>query len=269
VDIRWPGLSYEQWAETRDTLHLWTQVIGKIKLALTPFLNEWWNIASTLTCRCMTTGPMPSGPADLQIDVDFISQQLVLATSDGRRAFIDLIPRSVAEDTADRAYDGAAVRRWWLAMLSIGRVMDRFRTPFGGKSSPVLFYWGGFDLNHTRFSGRPAPARPGSGVIQAFGEDQENFAAGVETIRPDPQQAWRVPGAGEFVLPWEELLARTDPDAAALEFFTSTYARTPPWRDGTTPRSSFPGSRKERHPDVHPPYRYPGRRGRRPAIQPH
>jgi pimeloyl-ACP methyl ester carboxylesterase len=127
----------------------------------------------------MTTGPMPSGPADLQIDVDFISQQLVLATSDGHRAFIDLIPRSVAEfhsavttqlralgfdvtystppselpdpvpfeqDTADRAYGGAAARRWWLAMLSVGRVMDRFRTPFGGKSSPVLFYWGGFDL---------------------------------------------------------------------------------------------------------------------------
>ena len=278
MDIRWPGLPYEQWAETRDTLHLRTQVIGKIKLALTPFLNEWWNVALTLTCRGMTTGPMPSGPADLQIDVDFISQQLVLATSDGRRAFIDLVPRSVAEfhtavttqlralgfdvtystvpselpdpvpfeqDTADRAYDGAAARRWWLAMLAVGRVMDRFRTPFGGKSSPVLFYWGGFDLNHTRFSGRPAPARPGSGVIQAFGEDQENFAigfwpgnsssphavlyaylspapAGVETMRPDPQQARWVPGAGEFVLPWDELLTRTDPDAAALEFFTST-----------------------------------------------
>jgi Family of unknown function (DUF5996) len=282
VDTRWPELPYEQWAETRDTLHLWTQVIGKVKLALTPFLNEWWNVAFTLTCRGMTTGPMPSGPADLQIDVDFISQQLVLATSDGRRAFIDLIPRSVAEfhatvttqlralgidvtystmpserpdpvpfeqDTADRAYDGAAARRWWLAMLSVGRVMDRFRTPFGGKSSPVLFYWGGFDLNHTRFSGRPAPARPGAGVIQAFGEDQENFAvgfwpgnsasphavlyaylspapAGVETIRPDPPQARWVPGAGEFVLPWDELLAAADPDVAALEFFTSTYART-------------------------------------------
>jgi hypothetical protein len=90
-------LPYEQWAETRDTLHLWTQVIGKVKLALTPFLNEWWNVALTLTCRGMTTGPMPAGPADLQIDVDFISQQVVLATSDGRRAFIDLIPRSVAE----------------------------------------------------------------------------------------------------------------------------------------------------------------------------
>jgi hypothetical protein len=236
VDIRWPGLPYEQWAETRDTLHLWTQVIGKIKLALTPFLNEWWNVALTLTCQGMTTGPMPSGPADLQIDVDFISQQLVLATSDGRRAFIDLIPRSVAEfhaavttqlralgvdvtystvpselpdpvpfeqDTADRAYDGAAARRWWLAMMSVGRVMDRFRTPFGGKSSPVLFYWGGFDLNHTRFSGRPAPARPGSGLIQAFGEDQENFAIGFwpgnsasphacsTPTCPPPRRGWR------------------------------------------------------------------------------
>jgi hypothetical protein len=219
VDTRWPELPYEQWAETRDTLHLWTQVIGKVKLALTPFLNEWWNVAFSLTCRGMTT---PSERPD---------------------------PVPFEQDTADRAYDGAAARRWWLAMLSVGRVMDRFRTPFGAKSSPVLFYWGGFDLNHTRFSGRPAPARPGAGVIQAFGEDQENFAigfwpgnsasphavlyaylspapAGVETIQPDPPQARWVPGAGEFVLPWDELLAAADPDVAALEFFTSTYART-------------------------------------------
>lgn len=236
----------------------------------------------TLTCRGLTTGPMPAGPADLQMDVDFISQQLVLATSGGRRAFIDLIPRTVADfhaavttqlqaldvdvtystvpselpdpvpfeqDTVHRAYDGVAARRWWPAMLSVGRVMNRFRTPFGGKRSPVLFYWGGFDLNHTRFSGRPAPPRPGAGVIQAFGEDQENFVigfwpsnsasphavlyaylspapAGVETIRPGSPPARWVPGLGEFVLPWDELLASTDPDAAALEFFTSTYART-------------------------------------------
>jgi hypothetical protein len=281
VDVRWPGLPYEQWAKTRDTLHLWTQVLGKIKLALTPFRNEQWNVALTLTCRGMTTGPMPSDPADLQIDVDFISQQPVLATSDGRRAFINLIPRSVAEfhaavttplralgfdvtyptvpselpdpvpfeqDTADRACDGAAARRWWLAMLSVARVMDRFRTPFGNKSSPVLFYWGGFDLNHTRFNGRPAPARPGSGVIQAFGEDQENFAIGFwpgnsasphavlyASLSPAPA-GWRPYGpirsrpAGCPVLAssscrGDELLARTDPDAAALEFFTSTYAR--------------------------------------------
>jgi Family of unknown function (DUF5996) len=236
VDIGWPGLPYEQWADTRDTLHLWTQVIGKVKLALTPFLNEWWNVALTLTCRGLTTGPMPTGPADLQIDVDFISQQLVLATSGGRRVFIDLIPRTVADfhaavttqlkaldvdvtystvpselpdpvpfeqDTVHRAHDGAAAWRWWLAMLSVGRVMDRFRTPIGGKSSPVLFYWGGFDLNHTRFSGRPAPARPGAGVIQVFGEDQENFAIGFwpgnsvsrtpcsTPTCPQPQPGWR------------------------------------------------------------------------------
>ena len=97
MDIRWPGLPYEQWADTRDTLHLRTQVIGKVKLALTPFLNEWQNVALTLTCRGLTTGPMPARPADLRIDVDFISQQLILATSGGRRVFIDLISRTVAD----------------------------------------------------------------------------------------------------------------------------------------------------------------------------
>ncbi len=97
MDIRWPGLPYEQWADPRDSLHLWTQVIGKVKLALTPFLNEWWNVALTLTCRGLSIGPMPTGPADLQIDVDFISQPLVLATSGGRRAFTDPIPRTVAD----------------------------------------------------------------------------------------------------------------------------------------------------------------------------
>ncbi len=153
MDIRWPGLPYEQRADTRDTLHLWTQV-------------------------------------------DFISQQLVLATSGGRRLFIDLIPRTVADfhaagttqlraldvdvtystaaselpdpvpfeqDTAHRAYDGAAARRWWLAMVSVGQVMDRSRTPFGGKSNPVLFYWGGFDLNHAASAAVPHPPGPAPG----------------------------------------------------------------------------------------------------------
>ena len=140
--------------------------------------------------------PDASRPADRQIDVDFISQQLVLATSGGRRLFIDLIPRTVADfhaagttqlraldvdvtystapselpdpvpfeqDTAHRAYDGAAARRWWLAMLSVGQVMDRSRTPFGGKSNPVLFYWGGFDLNHAASAAVPHPPGPAPG----------------------------------------------------------------------------------------------------------
>ncbi len=195
MDVRWPGLPYEQRADTRATLHLWTQVIRKVKLAVTPFLNDWWNLALTLTCRGLITGPMPAGPADRQIDVDFISQQLVLAMP-GRRLFIDLIPRTVADfhaagptqlqaldvdvtystapsnlpdpvpfeqDTAHRAYDGAAARRWWLAMLSVGRVIDRSRTPFGGKRSPVLFYWGGFDLNHAASAAAPHPPGPAPG----------------------------------------------------------------------------------------------------------
>jgi hypothetical protein len=149
-------------------------------------------------------------------------------------------------DTVHAAYDRVAVQRWWRAALSVARVIERYRTPFGGKSSPVLLYWGGFDLSHTRFNGRRAPARAGADPIVGFGEDQENVAIGfwpgdarsphavlyayltpappgVETATVGPPAARWVAELGEFVLPWEELVAQPDPDATALEFFTGVY----------------------------------------------
>ena len=279
---RWPALPYESWAESRETLHLWLQVVGKVKLALTPFLNEWWNVGLALTARGLTTGPMPAGPVELQLDVDLLDDQVRAVTSDGDERVVELRPRSVADfhaavldalrelgvdvlfsslpseipdpvrfdqDTVHDAYDRAAVQRWWHAALSVARVIERFRTPFGGKSSPVLLYWGGFDLNHTRFNGRRAPARVGADPVLRLGEDQENLAVGfwpgnaqsphavlyayltpappgVETATVRPAAARWMPQLGEFVLPWESLVAETDPDAVALEFFTSVYRAT-------------------------------------------
>ncbi len=141
------------------------------------------------------------------------------------------------------------MQRWWRAALSVARVIERYRTPFGGESSPVLLYLGGFDLNHTRFNGRRAPARAAADPVTGLGEDQENLAVGfwpgsaqsphavlyayltpappgVETATVAPPGAHWVPQLGEFVLPWEALVAENDPDAVALEFFTSVYRST-------------------------------------------
>lgn len=279
MTARWPALPYEQWHDTCATLHLWLQVVGKLKLSLTPFLNEWWNVALVPTARGLSTGRMPAGDVDVQVDVDLLTHRVEFATSDGRREHIDLVPRSVAafhaaflaaldrldvsaslspvpseipgavpfeQDTAERRYDAAAVTRWWQSLLDVTRVLERFRSPFAGKSSPVLLYWGGLDLNHTRFSGRPASAPVNGGSVQALAEDQENIAVGFWpgderspravlyaylsptvqgvdelVVRPDAA-AWSSE-AGEFVLPWDYLTTSADPDATALEFFTSAY----------------------------------------------
>ena len=279
MTARWPALPYGQWHDTRDTLHLWLQVVGKLKLSLTPFLNEWWNVALVPTARGVSTGRMPAGEVDLQVDVDLLAHRVEFATSDGRRDHVDLTPRSVADfhaaflaaldrleipvslsstpseipgavpfeqDTADRSYDPEAVTRWWQALLDVTRVLERFRSPFAGKSSPVQLYWGGLDLNHTRFSGRPAVAHGPAGSVQALAEDQENLAlgfwpgderspgavlyaylspatAGVDRLPVRPQAARWSPEAGEFVLAWDDLIASADPDASALEVFTSVY----------------------------------------------
>ena len=275
----WPDLPYAEWAETRATLHLWTQVVGKLKLVLTPFQNEWWNVGLQLTARGLTTGPMPAGSSMLQVDFDFLQHVLTLHTSDGNERTVELAPRSVADfhtavtaalddlgivarystlpaelpgavpfeqDELHASYDGDAVQRWWRAMLAVSRQMDVFRSHFSGKASPVLFYWGGFDLNHSRFNGRPAPVRPGAGRVLSLGEDQENMAIGfwpgsdaspeavlyaylspappgVELLAVQPSGATWVEQLGEFVLPWSVLAGAADADQLALTFFSSAY----------------------------------------------
>jgi len=191
----WPELPFAPWRDTCAALHLWTQVVGKIRLERTPWLNHSWHVPLYVTPRGLTTGPIPDGARSFELCFDFNLQQLDIAVSDGSGRRIALEPRTVAdfhaavlgalsglgievrinelpceipgairfsEDRAPRPYDGDAARRFWLALLQVERVFQQFRTGFIGKCSPVHFFWGSFDLAVTRFSGRRAPAFTGS-----------------------------------------------------------------------------------------------------------
>jgi len=189
----WPALPYADWADTCHTLHLWTQVVGKVRLARTPWLNHSWQTPLYVTARGLGTGLIPYGGAALDLEFDFVDQTLRIRTDRGETR-VALRPMSVAEfyanvmaalgalgtpvaiypapnelpeatpfanDVAPRAYDGDAAERFWRTLLQANRVLADFRTGFLGKASPVHFFWGSFDLAVTRFSGRRAPLHPG------------------------------------------------------------------------------------------------------------
>ncbi|MFZ0574136.1 MAG: DUF5996 family protein [Candidatus Cybelea sp.] len=192
---RWPALEYDEWKDTLATLHLWTQIVGKIRLKLEPLVNHWWNVALYVTPLGLTTAAMPySGGRRLSIDFDFLGSRLQLRGCDGERGGFTLEPMSVAEfyrrvmdelraldfdvrintmpneiadavrfdeDTVHASYDKAYVERFFRALLQADRLCKDFRAPFLGKASPVHFFWGSFDLAVTRFSGRLAPPHPG------------------------------------------------------------------------------------------------------------
>ena len=208
----WPALPLDAWRETQETLHLWTQIVGKVKLELTPFLNEWWNVAFTVTPRGLTTGLMPSGTGAFAVDFDFIDHALSIRTVDGRTQSLPLIPQTVAAfyaqfmatlramgidvtinplpvelpdpiipldiDETHRSYDPEPVQRWWRIMVQTEKILQQFRSPFTGKSSEVNFFWGSFDLSTARFSGRPADPPKGAPRFLQIAERQENFACG-------------------------------------------------------------------------------------------
>ena len=190
----WPALPLSAWTDTYATLHMWTQIVGKIRLAHSPMLNHWWQVPLYVTSRGLTTSAMPHGARTFQIDFDFIDHRLCFAASDGRRDSLPLVPRSVAEfyseimarlraldletrlwtmpveiadpiafeeDRVHAAYDPEQVTRFWRALVQIDQVFAVFRSRFVGKASPVHFFWGSFDLAVTRFSGRRAPRHPG------------------------------------------------------------------------------------------------------------
>jgi uncharacterized protein DUF5996 len=194
MDDSWPALPYDVWSDTYATLHLWTQVVGKIRLMLSPWTNHSWHVTLYVTSRGLTTSPIPHGRRTFSIDFDFIDHGLVLATSDGDVRTLPLRPRTVADfyaevmaalaelgvpvhihtmpneipdaipfehDHQHAAYDAPAVTRFWRALIQVDRVFKTFRARFVGKCSPVHFFWGSFDLAVTRFSGRPAPPHPG------------------------------------------------------------------------------------------------------------
>ena len=190
----WPALPFDDWSDTRETLHRWTQVAGKIRMALTPLINHWWNVTLYVTARGLTTSLIPYGERWFDMEFDFVAHVLRIRVSDGGQHDIPLAPRSVADlyheifsilgacgidcsihtvpseiagdltpfdrDQQHRSYDRAAVERFWRVLARVHSVFTEFRAPFIGKCSPVHFFWGSFDLAVTRFSGRRAPERP-------------------------------------------------------------------------------------------------------------
>jgi len=196
----WPALAYADWADTAATLHMWTQVVGKVRMALTPAVNHWWHVPLYVSARGLTTSPMPTGGRSIEIAFDFIAHRLEITCSDGAHDFLGLEPMSVAtfyrevmaaldrlgvrphiwtipcevetpipfeDDEVHKSYDPEAAQRFWRVLVQADRVMKAFRGRFIGKASPVHFFWGSFDLAVTRFSGRRAPLHPGSELAPA------------------------------------------------------------------------------------------------------
>ena len=194
VAAEWPSLAYDDWRDSCATLHLYTQIVGKIRMAKTPAVNHWWHVPLYLTSRGLTTSPVPDRGRTFEIEFDFIDHELRIATSDGGRSGLALAPRSVADfyaevirrlgalgidariwttpcelpdpipfeqDRQHAAYDAEAVHRFWQVLLRADQALKACRGGFIGKASPVHFFWGSFDLAVTRFSGRPAPVHPG------------------------------------------------------------------------------------------------------------
>jgi len=190
----WPPLPFAEWKDTASTLHMWTQIVGKIRLTRTPWINHSWHVTLYLTSRGLTTSPIPHLAGIFEIRFDFIDHKLRILKSDGAVQVIELRPKSVAsfyrevmaalselkidtrinttpnevepaipfdEDDKHRSYDPEYANRFWRVLLQSARVFQEFRSRFCGKCSPVHFFWGSFDLAVTRFSGRLAPAHPG------------------------------------------------------------------------------------------------------------
>ena len=285
----WPELDLAAWAETRDTLHLWTQIVGKIRLRQTPWINHSWNGTLYITSRGLTTSLIPHGDRLFQIDFDFIDHRLQVTTVDGERRTIVLAPKSVAtfykevmavldelelsvvihphpseiadgiplpEDQRHASYDTTYARRFWRTLASSYRVLQKFRSTFQGKASPVHFFWGSFDMSLTLFSGRPStpmdmaqPHMPKWVVRDASTHEQVAFGfwpgnVGVEGPAADAAfYAYAVPAPegfatrklrskaatfpeamGEWVLPYDAVRTARDPDAELLSFLEDTYA---------------------------------------------
>ena len=275
----WPPLPYAEWRDTRDTLHRWLQIVGKVKLALTPLVNHWWNVAFYVTPRGLTTGTMPYGSGALSLTFDFLDAELVVETSRGERRGLALLPRPVAwfyddvlallgslgvdvriwdhpveipsdtipfhEDEQHRSFEAEPAQRFWRILLSTSMVLARHRAAFRGKACPVHFFWGSMDLAQTRFSGRPAPARPGADPVTREAYSDECWSAGfwpgderyqrpafyayaapappgMDRIDVGPGAFWS-PSLGEHILDYDEARSAPDPAARLLEFCERSY----------------------------------------------
>lgn len=275
----WPSLPLKEWQDTYATLHMWSQIVGHFRLAQTPLINHWWNTTLYLTSRGLTTSPVPYNSRTFQMDFDFIDHSLLINTSDGLTKSLALAPRSVAdfygdvmdtlsslgivvhihakpdevaepipfaEDQKHASYDAEYANRFWRMLVQADRVFKQFRSRFIGKCSPVHFFWGSFDLAVTRFSGRPAPERPGADAITREAYSHEVIShglwpgggavespmfysytapvpAGLETASIRPSAGFYSTEMSEFLLPYDEVRKADSPDEMLLEFLQSTY----------------------------------------------
>ncbi len=275
----WPPLPLSEWKDTCETLHMWTQIAGKVRMELSPPMNHWWHVPLYVTARGLTTSPIPYGWRAFEIDFDFIDHHLAIESSDGQTESMPLKPMAVAdfyrefmarlnslgieahihgtpsevsnpipfaEDRTHASYDPDQAHRFWRALVSVDTVFKEFRARFMGKSSPVHFFWGSFDLAVTRFSGKRAPARagadsitveayshevisagfwPGSGDVQdaAFYSYTTPPPEGLAQARVQPSAAFYHQGLGEFLLMYDEVRKSASPRETLLEFLQSTY----------------------------------------------
>jgi hypothetical protein len=285
MDRAWPEISTAPWEDTRAALHLWCQIVGKYRLARTPWLNHSWHTTLYVSARGLTTSLVPDVNGGIEVGFDFIDHRLVGTTPSGRVESFALGPMSVAafhdrfcalitalggtarlhgrpneiagptlpfaEDLQVRPYDAAAVARFFQALAQANRVLNHFRTGFIGKASPVHFFWGGFDLAVTRFSGRRAPEHPGGfpaipDAVMREAYSHEVASAGFWlgggsitepvfyayaypeppgfALAPVPDGAFYSAEFGEFFIAYETVRRAADPEAALLAFLQSTYA---------------------------------------------
>jgi hypothetical protein len=279
----WPSLPLQAWQETYATLHMETQIVGKIRSALTPRINHWWNVTLYVSSCGLTTSPIPYGSGSFEITFDFLRHRLLVETTWGESRSLALAPRPVAEfyrelmasladlgiqvsiwttpveipnpipfeqDQEHRSYDPEYAQRFWRLLIQADRVMTQFRSRFLGKSSPVHFFWGSFDLAVTRFSGRPAPPHPGAPNVAdsvtreayshevsscgfwpgGMGHEAPVFYAyayaepdGFAGYPVQPQEAYFDEAFHEFLLPYDSVRTAKEPDELLLAFLQSTY----------------------------------------------
>jgi hypothetical protein len=276
----WPELPYAAWKDTLATLHMKLQIVGKVRLALSPFEPEWANVPLYVTARGLTTTPMAYDGLIFQIDADLIDHQVVIQTVRGETRRVALTARPVAdfyadfmstlsalgskprfravpsevddpipfaEDTVHAAYEPEWANRFWRVLSQVDLLLKEHRSRFRGRTTPVHFFWGSFDLANTRFSGRPADPPPGADSMMRLSEDAEQVCAGFwpgsakfpraafysyTYPRPDgidlqavePREASWNTDLGEFALLYDDVRQSASPEAAIRQFFESTYA---------------------------------------------
>ena len=295
----WPTLEWNEWRDTATTLHMWTQIVGKVRLELTPLQNHWWNVPLYVSSRGLTTSLIPYGSEAFEVEFDFNEHVLEIRTSWAAAVRLKLRPQSVAafyaefldalaaltidvtlydkpveisapipfpEDYAHASYNADAAHRFWRILVSVDAVLKQFRAQFIGKSSPVHFFWGSFDLAATRFSGRAAPEKPGVDEVTREAYSHEVISAGFwpgtdafpnpafycyaapslarldeELVRP--AAAYWDKNLGEFILKYDDIRAAESPETLLMEFLDSTYEAAA--RLGKWDRAAL-----ERHPKV-------------------